>query len=59
MWRDPAPGREFFFYCECGCFERRREPTMVALAPAAYDELGGAPVLAPGHIRVATSTLSI
>lgn len=57
MWRDPAPGREFFFYCECGCFERRREPTMVALAPAAYDELGGAPVLAPGHIRVATSTL--
>jgi len=53
VWRDPAPGVEVHFYCECGCFERRREPTVVALAPAAYDELDGALVLAPGHIRLA------
>lgn len=53
VWREPTPGLECFFYCECGCFERRREPTLVAMPPAVYDELDGAPLLAPGHIRIA------
>lgn len=46
---DPERKEPVAFVCECGCLTFRGELAYVALTPAQYDALGGAPLYAPGH----------
>jgi hypothetical protein len=46
---DPERIEPVAFLCECGCVALPGTLAYVALTPAEYDALGGAPIYAQGH----------